>query len=192
MSDDSDQDDDQESGGRPPAAADAVIDDAARRMLARARSTARSVPQSAARNPSGSGRTGKKTAQQRSGARPDGRDPQPAGDVLDSWLTDAGFSEAVAAGGVQAHWETIVGADLAAHVLCEPSQTPEGRVLVLRADSTAWATQVRLLLPMIHRRIEEVLGEPVTDPVRVIGPAPPKRAMGPRRVAGRGPRDTYG
>ena len=184
MSDDSDQ----EPGGQPPVAADAAIDDAARRMLARARSTARSAP----RTSPGSSRAGKKTTQQRSGARPDGRDPQPAGDVLDSWLTDAGFSEAVAAGGVQAHWETIVGADLAAHVLCEPTQTPEGRVLVLRADSTAWATQVRLLLPMIHRRIEEVLGEPVADPVRVLGPAPPKRAMGPRRVAGRGPRDTYG
>lgn len=184
MSDDSDQ----ESGGQPPAAGDAVADDAARRMLARARSTARSAP----RNPTGASRAGKQTPQRRSGARPDGRDPQPAKDVLDSWLTDAGFTEALAAGGVQAHWETIVGADLAAHVMCEPTQTPEGRVLVLRADSTAWATQVRLLLPMIHRRIEEVLGEPVTDPVRVIGPAPPKRAMGPRRVAGRGPRDTYG
>lgn len=172
-----------DDSGEEPAA-----DDAARRMLARARSTARSAP----RTTQGASGAVKKRTERRSGARPDGRDPQAAGDVLDSWLIDAGFTEAVAAGGVQAHWETIVGADLAAHVRCEPTETPDGRILVLRADSTAWATQVRLLLPVIHRRIEEVLGQSVTDPVRVLGPTPPKRAMGPRRVAGRGPRDTYG
>jgi predicted nucleic acid-binding Zn ribbon protein len=166
-------------------------DDAARRLLARARSTARSAPPISSGSSSRGGPR-RSRGDNRSGARPDGRDPQTAGDVLDSWLTDAGFTEALTSGGVEAHWETIVGADVAGHVTCEPTQTPEGRVLVLRADSTAWATQVRLLLPMIHRRIQEVLGHAVTDPIRVVGPAPPKRSMGPRRVPGPGPRDTYG
>lgn len=173
---------------------DDVPDDAARRLLARARSTARSDSRSDSRS-SRSGSTqsrGRRSGERRSGARPDGRDPKPAGDVLDAWLTDAGFTDALAAGGLQAHWETIVGADIAGHVTCEPTETSEGRVVMLRADSTAWATQVRLLLPMIHRRIEEVLGQPLADPIRVTGPAPPKRAMGPRRVPGPGPRDTYG
>lgn len=156
-------------------------------MLARARAQARSRPSDP------SGRTGsRRRIEQRSSPSPDGRDPKTAAEVVDAWVRDSGYTESVAAGGVEAHWESIVGSDLAAHVSCEPTETPEGRVLILRADSTAWATQVRLLLPDIHRRIEEVLGHPVTDPVRVVGPAPPKRAMGPRRVPGRGPRDTYG
>lgn len=157
--------------------------DAARRMLARARAGARNAPVR---------RSAKVTPQQRSSARPDGRDPQTARSVLDAWLHDSGYSEALAAGGIHAHWVGIVGPDIAAHVTCETNETNEGRVLILRADSTAWATQVRLLLPDIRRRIEEVVGQPVTDPIRVVGPTPPKRPMGPRRVAGRGPRDTYG
>ena len=157
--------------------------DAARRLLARARSGARRTT---------GAKSAKKRTERRSGARPDGRDPQTAADVLAAWLTETGHHDAITAGGVQAHWEAIVGGDVAAHVACEPTETPEGRVLVLRADSTAWATQVRLLVPMIHRRIEEVLGHAITDPIKVIGPAPPRRPMGPRRVPGRGPRDTYG
>lgn len=179
-----------EEGSDSPAEVNPT-DDAARRMLARARSVARASSGKSSRT-STRGGPGRNRGDTRSSARPDGRDPQTAGDVLDSWLTDAGFTEAVTSGGVEAHWESIVGADVAGHVRCEPTQTPEGRVLMLRADSTAWATQVRLLLPMIHRRIEEVLGQPATDPIRVVGPTPPKRAMGPRRVPGPGPRDTYG
>lgn len=152
-------------------------------MLARARAQAKGAPTRS---------TKRRRPEQRSSPAPDGRDPQTAREVMDSWVRDSGYTEAVAAGGVEAHWEKIAGADLAAHVACEPTDTPEGRVLILRADSTAWATQVRLLLPEIHRRIEAVLGRSVSDPIRVVGPAPPTRAMGPRRVPGRGPRDTYG
>lgn len=167
------------------------VDDAARRMLARARAEAR-TQQTTTPARSSSGGSSHRRSEQRSSPAPDGRDPRTAREVVDAWVRDSGYTQAVAAGGVEAHWESIVGADIAGHVTCEPTDTPEGRVLILRADSTAWATQVRLLLPQIHRRIEEVLGHSVTDPVRVVGPAPPKRAMGPRRVPGRGPRDTYG
>lgn len=166
-------------------------DDAARRMLARARAEAR-TQQTTTPARSSSGGSSRRRSEQRSSPAPDARDPRTAREVVDAWVRDSGYTQAVAAGGVEAHWESIVGADIAGHVTCEPTDTPEGRVLILRADSTAWATQVRLLLPQIHRRIEEVLGHSVTDPVRVVGPAPPKRAMGPRRVPGRGPRDTYG
>lgn len=64
--------------------------------------------------------------------------------------------------------------------------------IVLRADSTAWATQMRLLLPALRERISAELGEGLGLAIRVLGPAAPSWRHGQRRVAGRGPRDTYG
>ncbi len=168
---------------QPDPAELAVTEEASRTMLARARSTARARPATT---------KSKTKPEQRSSSRPDGRDPQTADRILSDWLRDTGYAESVASGGVEAHWETIVGDDVAAHVRCEPTDTTEGRVLVLRADSTAWATQIRLLLPEIRRRITTVIGRPVEDTIKVVGPAPPRRAPGALRVPGRGPRDTYG
>jgi predicted nucleic acid-binding Zn ribbon protein len=65
-------------------------------------------------------------------------------------------------------------------------------VLVVQADSTAWATQVRLLVPTLLRRLAEVLGEGVVGQVQVRGPAAPSWRKGRLRVRGEGPRDTYG
>ena len=62
----------------------------------------------------------------------------------------------------------------------------------MRADSTAWATQVRLLAPTLLRRLAEELGEGVVERVAVGGPVGPSWRKGLRRVPGRGPRDTYG
>jgi predicted nucleic acid-binding Zn ribbon protein len=62
----------------------------------------------------------------------------------------------------------------------------------VRADSTAWATQVRLLVPTLLRRLAEELGEGVVEQVQVRGPAAPSWRKGPRSVRGQGPRDTYG
>ena len=90
---------------------------------------------------------------------------------------------------LMAEWAQIVGADLAGHV------TPaafDDSVLVLQADSTAWATQVRLLLPDLHRTINARVGSGVVERIRIEGPQAPSWTAGPRRVRGRGPRDTYG
>ncbi len=86
-------------------------------------------------------------------------------------------------------WAQIVGEEIAAHVSPE---TFEGGTLTVRADSTAWATQVRLLAPTLLRRLAEELGEGVVERVAVGGPAGPSWRKGLRRVPGRGPRDTYG
>jgi predicted nucleic acid-binding Zn ribbon protein len=85
-----------------------------------------------------------------------------------------------------------VGSDLAAHVRPEAFEPDQGGRLVLRADSTAWATQVRLLLPQLRARIDAELGRGVVRDITVVGPAAPSWSAGPRRVRGRGPRDTYG
>ncbi|HLS50291.1 MAG TPA: DciA family protein [Actinomycetaceae bacterium] len=121
------------------------------------------------------------------GASP--RDPQLVGPVLNRLVAERGWSAPVSIGGVVGRWEQIVGAQLAER--CE-IETFDDAVLVVRADSTAWATQLRLLLPQLERRIAEEVGEGVVEKIVVRGPGGPSWAHGPRHVRGRGPRDTYG
>lgn len=90
---------------------------------------------------------------------------------------------------VIARWEQIVGEDVAAHVQTE--RFSEG-VLTVRADSTAWATQVKLLAPNLVRRLNEEIEHGSVTRVVVFGPHGPSWKKGPRTVKGRGPRDTYG
>jgi len=103
---------------------------------------------------------------------------------------ERGWSEPVAVGGVMGRWAQVVGREVAEH--CTPERFEAG-VLCVRADSTAWATQVRLLAPVVLRRLGEDLGEGVVERIVVKGPAAPTWHRGPRTVSdGRGPRDTYG
>jgi predicted nucleic acid-binding Zn ribbon protein len=67
-----------------------------------------------------------------------------------------------------------------------------GRLLV-QADSTAWATQTRMLASTLVRRLNEELGEGTVRVVEVVGPTGPSWKRGRFSVrGGRGPRDTYG
>ncbi|MBF5083266.1 DUF721 domain-containing protein [Quadrisphaera sp. INWT6] len=125
----------------------------------------------------------------RSGARPDARDPQTVSSSIGRLVSERGWRTPVAVGGVMGRWEQVVGAEVAAH--CEPETFAEGE-LVVRADSTAWATQVRLLSAAVLRRLGEELGEGVVTRLVVKGPAGPSWRAGSRSAGGRGPRDTYG
>ena len=87
------------------------------------------------------------------------------------------------------HWAEIVGADLAAHT--RPDSFADGE-LVVTADSTAWATQVRLLATMLVKRLNTELGDGAVRRVKVRGPAPPRRRGGWRVPGSKGPGDTYG
>lgn len=124
-----------------------------------------------------------------SGSGRDDRDPQPFGAGLDRLVDERGWSVDVAVGGVMGRWSQVVGPTLAEH--CVPEAFVDG-VLVVRADSTAWATQVKLLVPTVLRLLAEQLGDGVVDRIQVKGPAAPTWRRGPRMVRGRGPRDTYG
>lgn len=65
-------------------------------------------------------------------------------------------------------WEQLVGPELAQR--CEPVRLVGG-VLVIRAESQAWATQVGYLTGQLSERAEEVLGADLVREVRiVIGP----------------------
>jgi predicted nucleic acid-binding Zn ribbon protein len=119
----------------------------------------------------------------------DVRDPQPLGAAVERLVAELGWQDQSAVAVLMADWAQIVGADLADHVT--PVSFQEGE-LVLLAESTAWATQTRLLLPQLHRAVDERVGSGVVTAIRVRGPQAPAWGAGPRRVPGRGPRDTYG
>lgn len=119
----------------------------------------------------------------------DGREPQALGAGLERLVAERGWQVDVAVGGVMGRWPAVVGPDVAAH--CTP-RSYEDAVLVVQADSTAWATQVRLLVPTLLRRLAEELGEGVVERVQVLGPAAPSWRRGSWTVRGRGQRDTYG
>lgn len=124
-----------------------------------------------------------------SGARADDRDPQPFGRLASRLAADRGWRDQLAGGQVFARWSALVGADVSAHT------TPvslDDRVLTVRAESTAWATQLRLLQRQLLKGIADGVGDDVVRKIKVQGPAAPSWRHGPRHVPGRGPRDTYG
>ncbi|MET8161702.1 DciA family protein [Sphaerisporangium sp. NPDC005289] len=136
------------------------------------------------------GQLPRREPRRRSAARRDAGDPQLFGRAIRDLLADRGWEEPLAVGGVFGRWHEIVGPDLAAHT--KPETFSEGEVLVV-ADSTAWATQVRLLASTLVRRLNEELGDGTVQRVKVRGPQNGPKPSGGLRVTGsRGPRDTYG
>ena len=73
-----------------------------------------------------------------------------------------------------------------------PTTLREGELRV-DAESTAWATQLRLLAATMLARLVAELGPEVVTKLVVTGPAGPSWKHGRCSVRGaRGPRDTYG
>ena len=124
-----------------------------------------------------------------SGSGPDGRDPVMFGAMIRRLVAERGWEETTTAAGVLANWDRLVGPEIADH--CRPVSLTDGE-LVLVAESSAWATQLRLLTRTMTKRLTEQVGEGVVTSIVVRGPAQADWRKGPRRVQGRGPRDTYG
>ena len=116
-------------------------------------------------------------------------DPERLGQAIGGLLDQQGWQQRAAIGSVFGRWAEIVGPDLAAHT--RPDTFADGE-LAVTADSTAWATQVRLLAPQLVRRLAAELGDGTVRRVKVRGPEAPRRRGGWRVPGGRGPRDTYG
>lgn len=125
-----------------------------------------------------------------SGARPDDRDPQLIDSVVNRMVNDHGWDTSLRVHGVMARWPDIVGEEIADHTT--PESYADGKLSV-RTDSTAWATQLKLLAPTLVKRLNEELGHGTVLLIEVLGPHLPSWKKGPRGVRdGRGPRDTYG
>lgn len=133
--------------------------------------------------------------EQRSSAGPDERDPATLSNLISSLIVTKGWDLNIVIGKLHASWPTMVGTQIADHVSIEQILlNPSGQsgVLILRADSTAWATQIKFHIPTIHERIRDEFGQEVISEIHVLGPTAPSWKHGPRSVPGRGPRDTYG
>ncbi len=163
-----------------------TTDMAAASALARAREAARAKGLRPGSRPI---RKRRPMGQQVSGSGRDGRDPSLLGDQMDRLLLDRGWNVDVAVGSVMGRWPAIVGQDVAEH--CTPVTFGDG-VLTVRADSTAWATQLRMMSSSILGRLEIEVGKDAVIELRVQGPSAPSWTRGPRKATGPGPRDTYG
>jgi predicted nucleic acid-binding Zn ribbon protein len=163
--------------------------DLAREALAEARRRNAEKRKAAGRTPLVR-RSTQKGRRRWSGAGPDaGRDPQPFGAVLKRWVDQAGVGADLTKAQLFGRWDQIVGREVADHA--RPVSLVDGE-LVVQAESTAWATQLRLLAPTVVKRINQELGDGSVRRIRAQGPSGPSWRFGTRHVPGRGPRDTYG
>lgn len=180
---------DPQQGAEPDPAQGELADEAAASALARARETARAKGLRPGSRPMRSRAAGGRQGQGQADSPGSGRDPSLLGDQMDRLLLDRGWNVDVAVGSVMGRWPEIVGVDVAEH--CRPVTFSDG-VLTVRADSTAWTTQMRLMSSSILGRLETEVGKDAVTELRVQGPSTPSWSRGPRKSTGPGPRDTYG
>lgn len=185
----------QAAGAESPATADSGRD-LARSALKAAQDRAKTRGhepgrrQPGGRAPGKQGQTAQNPRRRRwSGAGADERDPQSLGRIASRMATQFGWSDRLAGGHVFGRWAALVGEDVAEHA--QPVSLTDGE-LVVRASSTAWATQLRLLQRQLLAKIASGVGNGVVKRMKIQGPAAPSWRKGPRHVSGRGPRDTYG
>jgi len=118
-----------------------------------------------------------------------GRDPHGLGDVIDGLASKMGWTSPLARSELLDSWSELVGTETAEH------STPVGiddGVLTVQCDSTAWATQLRLMRSQITTTIANKYPDAGIESMRFEGPNAPSWKRGPRSIPGRGPRDTYG
>lgn len=119
------------------------------------------------------------------------REPKLIGDLIGDFTDTAQMTAPLAVAGLSLQWAGIVGDEVAEHVQISDFDEGRGRLLLV-TDSTAWATQIRMLVNVIADRIAEEIGPDIVREIEVSGPKAPSWRHGSRRVEGRGPRDTYG
>jgi predicted nucleic acid-binding Zn ribbon protein len=125
-----------------------------------------------------------------SGAKADERDPQPIGAIVGRALPELGWVAPLATARLLGQWAEIVGADIAAH--CQPVSLADGD-LRISAESTAWATQLRLMAPRILAKVASEMPAGMVTKLVISGPTGPTWKRGPWSMrGGRGVRDTYG
>ncbi|KUH85639.1 MULTISPECIES: DUF721 family protein [unclassified Mycobacterium] len=164
--------------------------DLVRRTLEEARGAARSQGKDVGRGRGSAPRRIAGASRRRwSGPGPDSRDPQPFGPAASDLARSRGWSGRVAEGAVFGRWPALVGEGIAAHAT--PTSLNDG-VLTISAESTAWATQLRMVQAQVLAKIADAVGGGVVKSLKIVGPVGPSWRKGRYHIPGRGPRDTYG
>ncbi len=155
-----------------------------------ARRSAGSGPGKAARRTSGVDAFRRRAVPRASGAHPDERDPQLLEAAMSRLISQHGWELDLRVQAVFGRWADLVGQEVASH--CTPESLSDTR-LIVRTDSTAWATQLKLLTPSIVKRLNAELGDGTVRVIEILGPHLPHWKKGRFTSRdGRGPRDTYG
>ena len=95
------------------------------------------------------------------------RDPQLIGDALDEFVDNVGWQQPKALANLHTKFENVVGAETAAHLVIERFENGE---LILRADSTSWATQLKYLAPVLLEKLQTAAPELSIQSVKVLPP----------------------
>ncbi len=161
--------------------------DLVREAMARAKADARARAAQAER---GARRSSRDAAREAARSTRSAAEPMTLGAAVADLLKERGWETQNTAASIASRWESLVGAQVAAH--CRPTRLQNGE-LVIEAESTAWATQLRLLSRTLTKGLRDKLGGDVVHTLVVRGPSTPDWRHGALRVTGgRGPRDTYG
>lgn len=118
-----------------------------------------------------------------------GRDARGLGDVISSLTMQLGWNSPLAQSELLASWIELAGEETANH--STPAGIDDG-ILTVHCESTAWATQLRMMRVEIMNHIAVKYPDAGIASIRFQGPNAPSWKKGPRSIPGRGPRDTYG
>lgn len=118
-----------------------------------------------------------------------GRDPGSMSDAFADLSNTMGWTSDLAKAELMEQWAAIVGPEVALHAT--PTGADKG-VLEVLCDSSAWATQLRMMRGKLLSSLHEKFPDAGITEVAIKAPGAPSWKHGPRSVPGRGPRDTYG
>lgn len=90
---------------------------------------------------------------------------RPVGDVLRSWLDRAGLAKAAGGARVVADWPELAGPGVARHARAEKV---ERGVLIVRVDSSVWATELSTRIPVLLERIRSRYGGDLVKDIRFV------------------------
>lgn len=97
-----------------------------------------------------------------------GRDPAELGNVMDIIAGNGVWTRNLKLAQLRNHWDQVVGEGIARHTTV--ASFTDG-VLVIRAESTVWSTQLTYLIPQLTATIRERLAGLDIQEIRVTGPA---------------------
>lgn len=117
-------------------------------------------------------------------------DPQKLDELLNHLISERNWDAGIAEGTLFSMWEGVVGSEISIHTT--PISLLDG-VLTIKASSTAWATQLRIIQGELLNTIQRSAPGALVEAIAVLGPQGPSWKKGVRTIRGaRGPRDTYG